>query len=220
MAGRRSTLLVYSGAAALSLLLLGFIVFASASSRRSAPVAKKADAIVVLTGAQRRIEAGIDLLRRGAGARLLISGVDRRVSPDEVLRLHVQATASRICCIDFGYDALDTIGNAQETRVWAEHYRFTRLIVVTSSYHMPRSLNELSIAMPDVELIAHPVVPRLLADRSWWLSLTAIRVLGAEYAKLLPSYAKLALARFRPTDAGALAGPTRLPATRAAAVGP
>ena len=52
------------------------------------------------------------------------------------------------CCVDLGYEALDTVGNADETRTWARSNGYTRLIVVTSRYHMPRSLAELALAMP------------------------------------------------------------------------
>lgn len=228
-------MIVYAGAAALSLLALGFIIFAGSASRRppSSPFAPTAasnglyvpslssDGIVVLTGARLRIEAGLDLLRQGFGGRLLISGVNRRVSPEDVLRLNGSSALAKGCCIDFGYDALDTIGNASETRAWAAYHGFTRLIVVTSSYHMPRSLNELALVLPDVELIAHPVVPRMLGDRPWWLSTSAIRMLASEYVKLVPSYAKTALYRLLPSREAVVAAPTprpQLPGERAASL--
>ena len=39
------------------------------------PLADEADAIIVLTGGQSRIDAAVDLLKSGKGKRLLISGV-------------------------------------------------------------------------------------------------------------------------------------------------
>ena len=59
------------------------------------------------------------------------------------------------CCVDLGYQALDTAGNARETRDWAREHNITRsLIVVTSNYHMPRALAELSAALPDVDALS------------------------------------------------------------------
>ena len=69
------------------------------------------------------------------------------------------------------------------------------LIVVTSGYHMPRSLAELAIAMPDVELIAHPVVAKAARQRAWWLQPGLVRLLATEYAKFLPVAARYAVAR-------------------------
>ena len=75
-------------------------------------------------------------------------------------------------------------------RAWAERHRFTRLIVVTSSYHMLRSMSELSRVLPDATLIPNPVVPRFLRDEPWWLSLSTTRILAVEYVKLIPSLAR------------------------------
>ena len=189
----RQALLVYGAAATLSLLTYGFVLFASGASRGHSHLPPRADAIVVLTGAERRITAGIELLRKGIGERLLISGINSRVTPEQVLRSHDVAAGVAACCIDFGYTALDTIGNANEARAWADLHRYRRLVVVTSSYHMPRSLNELALALPDVELIPYPVVPRVLAEKPWWLDAGALRLLAAEYVKFIPSYVKYAV---------------------------
>ena len=108
------------------------------------------------------------------------------------------------CCVDFDYVAQTTTGNAEETREWASRHRFGRLIVVTSSYHMPRSLTEIGRVLPDVELVAYPVKPRSMQGEAWWLNAHHVRVLAAEYLKLLPSMARFAIARvLRPLEASA-----------------
>ncbi len=176
-------------------------MFAASVARPVHTVPSTADGIVVLTGAERRIEAGLKLLRDGVGNRLLISGINARTTPGDVLRsVRVNPEAAR-CCVDFGYEAQDTIGNANETKAWADRHRFTRLVVVTSSYHMPRSLNELALALPGVDLIAYPVMPRALGEGAWWLRPSTARVLVSEYLKLLPSYVRYAAHQlFKPTD--------------------
>lgn len=189
---RNARSLVYAGAAGATLLLAGFLVFAASAVRPPSQAKVIADGIVVLTGAERRIEAGLKLLREGSGGRLLISGMNPRTSPSDVLR-HAGATdALAPCCIDFGYEAQDTVGNAVETKAWVERHGFSRLVVVTSSYHMPRSLTELALALPGVEFVAHPVMPRTLGQGAWWLRPYAARVLVTEYFKLLPTYARYA----------------------------
>lgn len=199
-------LLIYGSAACITLLLLGFLVFAGAATRLPPQATPAADAIVVLTGgADRRIEAGLALLRKGLGRRMLISGINRKLKPDEFLAHLELPDPSRI---DLGYEALDTIGNAVETSRWADRHNYTRLIVVTSSYHMPRSLNELALAMPMMAFIPHPVRPRIFGEGAWWLRPAAARMLVAEYLKLIPSYVRLAARRLLdPIYTSAYTGP-------------
>jgi uncharacterized SAM-binding protein YcdF (DUF218 family) len=110
------------------------------------------------------------------------------------------------CCVDVGYAALDTAGNANETRKWASARRYGSLIVVTASYHMPRSLAELSIALPSARLIPHPIVPNGFPASGWWLHASVTRVLLSEYLKFLPSAAQLTMARLlRSRNASSLA---------------
>ena len=72
------------------------------------------------------------------------------------------------CCVDIGYEAQDTPGNADETMQWAADQKFSKLIIVTSSYHMPRSLTELGRVMPDVKLVPYPVVTQGFRKERWW----------------------------------------------------
>ena len=201
MMGRTARTLILMGGAGLAVLMLGFVVFATSASRRPPLSVGSSDAIVVLTGADRRIEEGVRLLGDGMGRRLLISGVNARTKPHDLRRLLRPNGELFDCCIDFGYVAQDTVGNADETRAWANHYRFARLIIVTSSYHMPRSLAELGRALPEAELVAFPVVPRWLRDEVWWLHLSSMRMLVGEYCKFLPAAFRFAAARVtRPLD--------------------
>ena len=191
---RRARPLICLGAAATLLLALGFVAFAAVATRSPAGSPSWADGVVVLTGGnEHRIEAGLRLLRSGIGHRLLISGVNRRNRPEDLPAL-AGAGLGR-CCIDLGYEALDTIGNALEARDWAVQHGFARLVVVTSSYHMPRSLAELGVAMPGIELVAYPVQSRLLNEGAWWLRPAAAKLLLAEYAKLLPAYVRYGVHR-------------------------
>ena len=90
---------------------------------------------------------------------------------------------------------------------------------MTSGYHMARSLTELSRAMPDVELIAHPVLPTIQHADARWISPASTRLLVLEYLKLLPALARLGAARVfgtAPTPAiAAVAFPNRQPAEAA-----
>jgi hypothetical protein len=60
---------------------------------------------------------------------------------------------------------------------------------------MPRSLAELSLALPGARLIPHPIVPNSFPTSGWWFHASTTRVLLAEYLKFLRSAAHLTLAR-------------------------
>ena len=85
-------------------------------------------------------------------------------------------------------------------------HRFKRIIVVTSSYHMPRSLTELRRTMPGVELVPHPVISHRLHTQRWWTDAYTARVLFAEYVKFLPAAARYRIARLLRWESFALAG--------------
>lgn len=176
-------------------LAFGFVLFAVSVTREDVSGWDKGDGIVVLTGGENRMEAGAKLLSEGRAKRLLISGVNRKVTREEMQRLLGLDAQTFNCCVDLGYEALDTVGNADETRTWANTNGYTKLIVVTSRYHMPRSLAELGLAMPGVKLLPFAVTPKRFPDAAWWLHATTTRVLLSEYLKYLPAIARLTAQR-------------------------
>ncbi|MBX9863845.1 MAG: YdcF family protein [Hyphomicrobium sp.] len=173
----------------------GFVLFANAVMREPEARDLRADGIVVLTGGQTRIEEAARLLKDGRGERLLISGVNTKIGRSSLIKISGLDEQTFNCCVDLGYAALNTVGNADETRRWAEAFGYDKLIVVTASYHMPRSLAELARAMPDIELMPHPVAPDDLRHKVWWLDVTTTRLLAQEYVKFLPAAIRLAVTR-------------------------
>jgi uncharacterized SAM-binding protein YcdF (DUF218 family) len=207
--------MIGTGAAGLWLLAFGFVVFASTAMREPDPNTGKADGIVVLTGGESRIVEAARLLKQGRAQRLLISGVNAQTRQQDLQRVSGLNEQQFNCCVDLGYTALDTVGNATEARTWAEARKFDSLIVVTSNYHMPRSLAELGLVLPNTRLIPHPVKPRTMASDAWWLNFTTTRNLVAEYLKFLPSAARLAMARaLRPFENSSVAAAPQHPAPK------
>jgi uncharacterized SAM-binding protein YcdF (DUF218 family) len=143
------------------------------------------DGVVVLTGGENRVREGLKLMTGAPARRVLISGVYPSTSHDDFRRHFAISPVLVSCCLDIGYLAQDTVGNAEETRAWAGTWGFQRLIIVTSAYHMPRSLLELRRALPDTELIPHPVASTRDAKARWWLDGVMIRRVVTEYIKFL-----------------------------------
>ena len=179
----------------LGALLLGFIAFANMIDQAELRVVEKADGIVVLTGGQNRISGAVKLLAKGRAKRMLISGVNKQTSKAALSRLTPKYVRLFECCIDVGYKARDTIGNAAEIADWARERKFSSLIVVTASYHMPRSIAELKQIAPNIRLVAFPVVTNNFRMGSWWSHSGTARLLFSEYAKYLNTMGRLAYGR-------------------------
>jgi len=181
---RRAALAVLAAAA---LWLAGLGCFVGSSFVFGGDDAAATDGIVVLTGGRQRLEAGLALLAAGKARKLFISGVNQHVDREEILRLLGPAAERLACCIVLGHAAGTTFGNARETADWvgAEGYRSIRL--VTSWYHLPRSLVEFHRAMPGVSITPHPVFPSHVAPEHWsgWHG-APLLVIG-EYSKFLAS---------------------------------
>ncbi|KRA59742.1 hypothetical protein ASD89_24465 [Caulobacter sp. Root656] len=194
-----------SFAALLILVMIWFVGLLAFTSRvdQSTPAQEPpvADGVVVLTGASNvRLEQATKLLEAGKGKRLLISGVNREASRDDVLGVTKAVRPIYDCCVDLGYAAADTIGNASESAEWAKAKDYHSLIVVTADYHMPRSMLELHAAMPGVTLHPYPVVTESLNAHRWWKGGTSARRMIVEYCKYLAILGREAFLKLGPQD--------------------
>ena len=167
--------------------LVGLFAFAD-RVRSYTPAAEpaRADAIVALTGpSAERVNAAIRLLEQDKGQRVLISGVNREVRRQELRALTPGSNKLFNCCVDLGFEAEDTIGNAQEIAAWADAKGYDSVIVVTSDYHMPRALTEIRAAAPDLALTPYAVETPSLDDSRWWRAAVTARRMTLEYMKYL-----------------------------------
>lgn len=118
---------------------------------------RKTDAIVVLTGGSKRIDRGLEVLRAGDAKRMLVSGVDPDVRPGEFAAEYKIDRKLMRCCVDLGWQAVDTRSNAEETAEWVKEHQYKTVRLVTSDWHMPRARLELAHALKGVEVIGDPV---------------------------------------------------------------
>jgi uncharacterized SAM-binding protein YcdF (DUF218 family) len=176
---------------ALVLLIIGFIVFANGVDREQAVPQQSADGIAVLTGGVARIDEAMKLLAEGKAKRVLITGVNRTVTMEELKDLASQGDQLFTCCVDIDKEARNTIDNATETSEWVALHRYNSIIVVTSNYHMPRALAELARVMPGVTLIPYSVVDNNVHLDHWWTYPGTTKLLLSEYLKYLPALGRL-----------------------------
>ena len=197
---RKGRIVAAAAGLLLAAFLAGFVVFASCATQLSAKDDERADGIVVLTGGAARIPDAIELLAAGRGKRLLISGVHPATTSRELARLIPAYGRWLTCCVDLDHSATNTSSNAIETRRWITERGFHSLIVVTSNYHLPRTMAELARRMPEVELVAFPVVTDKMRNEAWWSSPPTARLLISEYLKYIVAQVRM---RFGTTSATA-----------------
>jgi uncharacterized SAM-binding protein YcdF (DUF218 family) len=188
---------------------VGLLAFA-ARVERSTPAdePEPADAIVALTGnATMRITSAVKLLELGKGPRLLVSGVNPEVTRAEMQSVSKATRGLYDCCVDLGFQAPDTKGNARETAGWAKKFRYRRLIVVTADYHMPRALLELRGAMPKAQFVPYPVKTAELDASAWWKTSHRARRMILEYCKYLAVLAREGFLSLGPDDPAPAAAP-------------
>ena len=169
-------------------IALGFAVFLSQLRNTETRPERQADGIVVLTGGSSRVSDAMELLAAGYGKRLLISGVHPSSSASDISRSDISRAVPGSqslfnCCVDLDRSAVSTRSNASETKRWVHERGFKSLIVVTSNYHMPRAVLEMSHAMPDIALIPYAVIGDKWREEPWWTSGATFRLVLSEYAK-------------------------------------
>jgi uncharacterized SAM-binding protein YcdF (DUF218 family) len=182
--------------AVVAVIVAGFAGFLFTLRSTEVKPERKADGIVVLTGGSSRVSDAMELLAAGYGKRLLISGVHPTIAAADISRSVQEGQGLFHCCVDLDHSAVNTRSNALETRRWARERGFKSLVVVTSNYHMPRAIVEMSHAMPDVALVPYAVVGEKWRDEPWWSSGATFRLALSEYVKYIAATLRVRLEGF------------------------
>ncbi len=173
--------------------IYGFVVFTRTQPLLRSLPAEPVDGVVVLTGGANRISVAMKLLSQGHAKRLLISGVYPNTSLAELARKYPGYRNYFKCCVDLDYKAQNTIGNAMETFHWTRTHKLNSLIVVTSAFHMRRSLLELRHVLPEIKIYPYPVIQAKAYQRERWVNLFKDRLLFSEYIKYILARIRIAL---------------------------
>lgn len=160
----------------------GWFWYKASATPPAAPA--KVDAIVVLTGGSARVASGLQLLADGKADRLYISGAGADVTVADLLAQSPAITNVDVSKVSLGR-ARDTHENAAESAVWIKANMVTSVRLVTSYYHMPRSMLLMEDASPNVEFYPSPVEPETVNRKNWWQSVRGFEVIGREFLKFL-----------------------------------
>lgn len=173
----------------IGLIFGGFISFCVETALHpSSPPAlpPHCDSLVVLTGGEHRITTALHLFRRHSSLYLLISGVAPHSQLHQIISPNISSLdPASMGHITLGYRAISTVGNARETKEWADLHNLHHIILITSNYHMQRALLEFRYIAPNLDIIPYPVRAESLshfwAYRTW-------SILMREYTKLLGAF--------------------------------
>ena len=171
--------------------LAGFVWFAWRINPYRPDTATHTEAIIALTGGRHRIAEAIHLLDQGMADKLFISGVSKDVSLANIarrqkLKIRPQLDISR------GREARDTIGNATETTRWLKENRIRSIRLVTSNYHVERSIVEFRAQNPNLLIIPHPVYSERVSKK-WWTTWRTFSLIFTEYNKFIYVYLRTKL---------------------------
>jgi uncharacterized SAM-binding protein YcdF (DUF218 family) len=177
----------------LTLWLIGLLAFIAVIPGQTAKLdtESKTDTIIVLTGGGDRLAEGFRLLDRGLAKRLLVSGVANGVTLPQLIdrlgdqRDTVPSAEELACCVTLGYEAVSTVGNADESAAWLRDNGAKSVRLVTANYHMLRSLLEFRRKVPDVSVVPNPVFPGEVRDPHWFVKPRTLLLLINEYHKYL-----------------------------------
>ena len=89
----------------LTLVLLwfgGYLWFINKLSNKEMNIAYQTDAIVVLTGGQNRLSVAGILLEEKLAKKLYVSGVDSKVTREELIQLLGTSPELSLCCVESG----------------------------------------------------------------------------------------------------------------------
>ena len=177
-----SPILVYLILVITSIWLIGFVGFCIYAFSFKFQSAEHSDGIVVLTGGGDRIDTALGLLKDGYADYLLISGVNPSVKLKDLTKGLPDGIRSRVT---LDYRAQDTRGNARETARWVREQKIKSILLITSFYHMPRSVFEVLRVIPDLKIIPYPVFPKSFNNSVDWIRTRYAWLLFVEYHKFL-----------------------------------
>jgi uncharacterized SAM-binding protein YcdF (DUF218 family) len=138
----------------------GFLYFLNHVASYASVPDDSAEAIVVLTGGPQRVNTGFNLLAEHHSEKLLISGVNKRVSAATLLSLWKEGHDDRIepaCCITIGHEARNTEENAREAAAWIRNNHISSISLVTADYHLPRAELEFHAVLPGIRITPYAV---------------------------------------------------------------
>jgi uncharacterized SAM-binding protein YcdF (DUF218 family) len=139
------------------------------------------DAIVVLAGGRGRVEEGVKLFKSGKGEHLFLIGVDPVVKKADLYTEKSGERSGEEVYLEKA--SRNTLENAIFAREMMQKNNVRSMLLITSRYHMKRSLLIFRSILPkDIAIYPHPVAIKNSAEQ-WWSHGGSLRLLFSEFYK-------------------------------------
>ena len=135
--------------------------------------------IAVLTGGKGRIAKGIEVFRNNPESYLIISGVDKKVEIEDILPKDFLVNPK----IFIDKKSETTIDNVNEIVNWSLKNKISDVIVITSDYHMPRTMLILKKKGEGLNFSSYPVTSSIDLDENFLKDTKTLKFLLEEYFK-------------------------------------
>ena len=139
------------------LLQFNFFLFNIQSYKNTDLNKKEIEGIVVLTGDKFRILEGLKILNSEIGYKLLISGVNKEISIEEIKKEFPKFNQLFNCCVELESISTNTFENVREILFWKKNNNIKNILLITSDYHLPRVELEVNRLLLDKETFYYGV---------------------------------------------------------------
>lgn len=133
-------------------LVLGFVYFFCQIEVAGEARPRHGDAIIVFSGDAERIKTSTKLLSDGFSKQLIIVGQDNK---NEIETLRASNVSLFSCCVKVDQGSMSTAEDAKLAKTMLAGIPVRSLILVTSSFHMPRARMELKRQFPSAVVIPY-----------------------------------------------------------------
>ena len=79
----------------------------------------------------------------------------------------------------------NTYSNAVETSKWVSKNNIKEILLITSNYHIPRSILEFQNKMPNLKILYYPITPKQHQINKWLKSFETFSLIFIEYCKYI-----------------------------------
>ena len=139
------------------LLQFNFFLFNIQSYKNTGLNEKEIEGIIVLTGDKFRILEGLKILNSEIGYKLLISGVNKEISIEEIKKEFPKFNQLFNCCVELESISTNTFENVREIFFWKKNNNIKNILLITSDYHLPRVELEVNRLLLDKETFYYGV---------------------------------------------------------------